>query len=125
MVAMKAVAGQSKLKMFNVNRITLLCLLSRQLACAAAEHANDMPEAKFTDVTSVAGITFVHNNGAYGDKLLPETMGGGVAFFDADADGDQDLLFVSGTQWPGKLPAAGAKSQPSLALYVNDGKGKF
>jgi hypothetical protein len=27
-----------------------------------------------------------HNNGAYGDKLLPETMGGGVAFFDFDND---------------------------------------
>jgi len=26
------------------------------------------------------GIEFVHNNGAYGDKLLPESMGGGAAF---------------------------------------------
>src|SRR5688572_24590577 len=34
-----------------------------------------LPTVKFTDVTKVAGITFVHNNGAYGDKLLPETMG--------------------------------------------------
>ena len=56
--------------------------------------------AKFTDVTSEAGIAFVHNNGAYGEKLLPETMGGGVAFFDFDDDGDQDLLFVNGTYWP-------------------------
>ena len=38
------------------------------------------------------GIAFVHHNGAYGEKLLPETMGGGVAFFDYDGDGDQDLL---------------------------------
>src|SRR5580765_1464545 len=40
-----------------------------------------IPEAKFTDVTTAAGLTFVHANGAYGEKLLPETMGGGVAFF--------------------------------------------
>src|SRR5262245_49649221 len=42
---------------------------------------SEIPVAKFTDVTDSAGIKFVHNNGAYGDKLLPETMGGGVAFF--------------------------------------------
>jgi hypothetical protein len=60
--------------------------------------------AKFTDITREAGITFVHNNGAYGDKLLPETMGGGVAFFDYDNDGHQDLLFINSTYWPGHIP---------------------
>ena len=40
--------------------------------------------ATFTDVTAAAGITFRHENGAAGEKLLPETMGGGVAFFDFD-----------------------------------------
>src|SRR6187401_579225 len=39
----------------------------------------EMPVMKFTDITKEAGIRFVHNNGAYGEKLLPETMGGGVA----------------------------------------------
>src|SRR5690348_6849487 len=37
----------------------------------------EIPVAKFTDVTREASITFVHNNGAYGEKLLPETMGSG------------------------------------------------
>jgi hypothetical protein len=83
-----------------------------------------IPEAKFTDITQSAGIRFVHNNGAYGDKLLPETMGGGVAFFDADGDGDQDLLFVNGTYWPNKTPA-GKTAGSSLVLYLNDGHGKF
>jgi hypothetical protein len=55
----------------------------------------EIPVAKFTDITKEAGITFTHNNGAYGEKLLPETMGGGVAFFDYDNDGNQDLLFVN------------------------------
>ena len=58
------------------------------------------PAVAFTDVTAAAGIAFVHHNGAYGEKLLPETMGGGVAFFDYDGDGDQDLLFVNSTRWP-------------------------
>src|SRR5438552_614376 len=51
--------------------------------------AQDMPTVKFTDITEEAGITFVHNSGALGDKLLPETMGSGVAFLDFDGDGDQ------------------------------------
>ena len=64
--------------------------------------AEEIPLAHFTDVTSQAGIHFVHENGAYGDKLLPETMGGGVAFFDFDNDGFQDLLFVNATDWPAR-----------------------
>src|SRR5580765_1839897 len=65
----------------------------------------EIPEAKFTDITAGAGIGFVHNNGAYGDKLLPETMGGGVAFFDFDNNGTQDLLFINSTWWPWHIPA--------------------
>ena len=29
----------------------------------------------FTDVTTSAGIHFLHNSGAFGGKLLPETLG--------------------------------------------------
>src|SRR2546426_5316954 len=64
---------------------------------------NLTPEAKFTDITGAAGINFVHSNGAYGEKLLPETMGGGVAFFDFDNDGHQDLLFINSSDWPWKV----------------------
>ena len=67
--------------------------------------ASEIPLAKFTDVTREAGITFVHENGAYGDKLLPETMGGGVAFFDYDNDG------VPGAH-PGRQEAAYDGSLP-------------
>lgn len=85
--------------------------------------AAEIPTARFTDVTREAGLGFVHNNGAYGDKLLPETMGSGVAFFDFDGDGDQDLFFVNGTYWPWKIPAE--KPAPTAALYRNDGTGHF
>src|SRR2546426_20316 len=81
------------------------------------------PVMKFFDITGEAGITFVHNNGAYGDKLLPETMGGGVAFLDFDNDGDQDLLFINSTYWPDHIPTG--KKLTTLALYQNDGKGHF
>jgi hypothetical protein len=80
------------------------------------------PSVRFTDVTAAAGIDFVHYNGAYGDKLLPETMGGGVAFLDFDADGDPDLLFVNSSQWPHHKYE---KPAPTMALYENDGRGSF
>src|SRR5437762_7521988 len=60
------------------------------LAGLQAKALAEIPLAKFTDVTADSGVKFVHNNGAYGDKLLPETMGGGVAFFDFDNNGTQD-----------------------------------
>ena len=66
---------------------------------APTRTAQEVPDAKFTDITTAAGINFVHFSGAYGDKLLPETMGGGLAFLDFDNDGDADLLFISGTDW--------------------------
>ncbi|HWN95157.1 MAG TPA: hypothetical protein VNT99_09000, partial [Methylomirabilota bacterium] len=46
-----------------------------------------IPNVKFTDITAESGIKFSHVNGASGEKLLPETMGGGVAFLDFDNDG--------------------------------------
>ena len=82
-----------------------------------------IPEVRFTDITATAGIRFVHTNGAYGDKLLPETMGGGGAFFDYDNDGHPDLLFVNSGQWPWRVPFS--NQPPTLALYRNDGTGRF
>ena len=83
-----------------------------------------VPTVLFTDVTEEWGVRFVHENGAYGEKLLPETMGSGCAVFDADGDGDQDLLFVNSTRWPwDPRPASGPP--PTMALYENQGDGRF
>ncbi|WP_068137464.1 CRTAC1 family protein [Roseimaritima ulvae] len=76
----------------------------------------EAPVVNFTDITDAAGIAFVHNNGARGDKLLPETMGGGCAFLDYDNDGDQDILFVNSKDWP--WDEASDRSQ-TAALYRN------
>lgn len=82
-----------------------------------------VPEIPFTDITRKAGIDFVHVNGARGDKLLPETLGGGCAFFDYDNDGDQDLLLVNSTLWPDDKNRESTKV--TSALYENDGRGNF
>src|SRR5205807_2288482 len=54
----------------------LICLLAIQSPACAAELGSQIPVAKFTNITKESGISFTHNNGAHGDKLLPETMGG-------------------------------------------------
>ena len=77
------------------------------------------PMANFTDVTHDSGVSFHHDNGAQGQKFLPETMGGGVAFFDFDGDGDPDLFFVNSTWWPGD-PRWKESPAPTMALYRND-----
>jgi hypothetical protein len=54
---------------------------------------------QYVDVTTQAGINFQHNNGAFGIKLMPETLGSGVACIDYNNDGYQDLFFVNGRDW--------------------------
>lgn len=84
--------------------------------------SHELPVVRFEDITRIAGVDFEHFNGADGEKLLPETMGGGVAFFDFDGDGDPDLLFVNGASWPWTPPERRRAS--THALYRNDG-GRF
>jgi len=75
---------------------------------------------RLVDVTSASGLNFVHNSGAYGGKLLPETMGSGCAFLDYDADGWQDILLINGMDWPGHL-----RRRSPLRLYRNNRNGTF
>jgi enediyne biosynthesis protein E4 len=94
--------------------LAVLCVLALGAGPAAQNGG-----VTFTDVTRAAGIRFVHNSGRAGKKWLPETLGSGVAFFDADSDGWQDLLFVNGRDWEPR----GRRSV--AALYRNDGRGGF
>jgi hypothetical protein len=73
----------------------------------------------FTDVTAQAGIKFVHNSGRAGQKFLPETVGSGVAWIDADGDGWPDILLINSKDWTPR----GRKSLP--ALYRNNRDGTF
>jgi hypothetical protein len=75
---------------------------------------------RFTDVTGRAGLAFHHNNGAYGGKLLPETLGSGCAFLDYDGDGWQDILLVNGCDWPGHR-----RQRSTVRLYRNNRNGTF
>jgi hypothetical protein len=75
---------------------------------------------RLTDVTSSAGLTFRHNTGAYGGKLLPETLGSGCAFLDYDADGWLDILLINGADWSGHK-----RQRTTLKLFRNNRNGTF
>jgi enediyne biosynthesis protein E4 len=76
---------------------------------------------RLVDVTAAAGLQFRHTSGAYGGKLLPETLGSGCAFLDYDSDGWPDILLVNGMEWPGhKGPA-----RSTLRLFHNNRNGTF
>ena len=92
---------------------------------AACEFGNPVfaqptPGVRLADVTRSAGIVFTHNNGAFGGKFLPETLGAGCAFLDYDADGWPDILLVNGKDWPGHQ-----RQRSTLALYRNNRNGTF
>jgi enediyne biosynthesis protein E4 len=74
----------------------------------------------FQDVTAKSGIHFVHNNGAFGKKFLPETVGPGVAFIDYDDDGWPDIFLVNGSDWPGHV-----QKHSTPTLYHNNHDGTF
>src|SRR3984957_8282131 len=88
------------------------------LGVVAATSVTPAP-IQFKDVTAQAGITFVHNSGRAGKKFLPETVGSGVAWIDADGDGWPDLLLINSKDWTPR----GRKSLP--ALYRNNHNGTF
>ncbi|HMK30565.1 MAG TPA: CRTAC1 family protein [Terriglobales bacterium] len=91
----------------------------RSLALPSPE-APLAPGFRLLDVTSRAGIQFRHNSGAYGGKLLPETLGSGCAFLDYDRDGWQDILLVNGMDWPGHK-----RQRSTLHLFRNNRNGTF
>jgi hypothetical protein len=92
------------------------------LLCAAALlalAAAPVGPVVFMDVTAAAGIKFVHNAGRSGKKYLPESLGSGCAFFDADGDGWPDILLLNGKDFVPK------GRRTLLALYHNNHDGTF
>jgi len=94
-------------------------LLSLLLAPAFFSQGN-LP-VRFNNVAAEIGVTFKHENGASPDKLLPETMSGGVVIFDYNNDGWPDLFFINGGSFVDKQVASAARHR----LYRNSGRGKF
>jgi enediyne biosynthesis protein E4 len=77
---------------------------------------------RFVECAAASGISFRHRSGAGGRRLLPEIMGGGAAWIDANGDGRLDAFLVDS----GALAASGgAAVAPRHALFLNLGDGRF
>jgi enediyne biosynthesis protein E4 len=104
--------------------VVLLCaagvIFIHQKSAVVAIASPDAGSVTFRDVTQQARIRFVHNNGAFGKKFLPETMGPGVAFMDYDNDGWPDIFLVNGMDWPGHV-----QKHSTPKLYHNNHDGTF
>ena len=92
-----------------------LIVISLALSAVAQEGIH------FRDITAQAGIHFTHNNGAFGKKWLPETMGPGCAFIDYDNDGYPDIILINGDDFAGHAHAGAT----TLKLYHNNHDGTF
>ncbi len=91
--------------------------------------ASGFVTAVFEEIPVGSGIDFAHENSPTSSKYLPETMGGGVALFDFDNDGDLDLFFTNGARLGDPMPS-GQKPDKTDAkyrnrLFRNDGAWKF
>ena len=75
----------------------------------------------FRDIAQAAGLTSVNVYGGLSSKAyILETTGNGVAIFDYDGDGREDLLIANGTRLE-----AGANDRGRPQLYHNEGNGHF
>lgn len=76
---------------------------------------------RFVDRAAANGVTIKTTNGTPAMNYIIDTLGGGVALFDFDGDGDLDLYIVNGSS----LDPIPQDRRPVAALYQNDGHGKF
>ena len=105
--------------MKNKNILPLIILLT----CALPLRVSAV--VQFVDVTEEAGIHFRHVNGAEGAYRLPETLGSGGAFFDADNDGNLDIYLVNSGHWHDSPHNLTERATSASALYQNNGDGTF
>ncbi len=87
------------------------------------------PAPIFEDIFPESRITFCLLSSRTAEKYLIETMPGGVAMFDYDGDGREDLFFVNGAHLRDPMPESATpdKSDPKYwnRLYHNNGDGTF
>jgi hypothetical protein len=102
--------------------VAALVLNSSFVASAQRTAATAKSAVTFEEVLpKTSGITWVHNNAHSAERHLPETVGGGGAFFDYDNDGWMDIYLVNSGPADFFKPTSPLKN----ALYHNNQDGTF
>lgn len=79
-------------------------------------------DISLADVAAEAGLNFKHVSGdPINKKFLLESIGSGVAVFDFDGDGLEDIFLVNATRWTNVAGTA----KPTSKLYKNLGNLRF
>ncbi|QEH38840.1 FG-GAP repeat protein [Aquisphaera giovannonii] len=85
----------------------------------------DAAVPRFVDDAASAGLAFTFDNGRTPQRMLPETLSGGVGLVDYDGDGWLDVYCVQG----GEVVPGAAEARPGKALgdrlFRNLGDGTF
>ncbi len=102
--------------------LAVAAVLAAALMNARAKNPPPVSHPRFVNITRSSGIRFIQNNGAFGKKYLPETLGSGVCFIDYNNSGYQSILFVNGESWPGHPVRRG---RTTMELWRNNGNGTF
>jgi hypothetical protein len=100
--------------------LRMLCTTVLVAASLTAAGKGAEPPIRLRDVTGQT-LTFRHDDGGRGAFYLMETVSAGLALFDYDNDGDQDVYFLNGAPI-GRSPARPA---PRNALFRNEGNWRF
>lgn len=104
------------------------------VSCAQAQtkpevNPADLVPARFVDTTPSSGVHFQHLASHTANKYLIETMGSGVALFDYDNDGHEDLFLVNGAPIVAPMAKGTVPQKPGPSywnrLYHNNGDGTF
>jgi len=101
----------------------LVAVGSATLLHSAVLHpqGRQISQISLTDVAMESGIDLLNVSGSPTKDYILDANGAGAAFFDYDNDGDIDALLVNGST----LDRLAAGGDPMVALYENDGRGRF
>src|SRR5437868_11763376 len=87
-----------------------------------AHSGNNTSEVSFRDVATASGLTDTNVYGGLNRKdYILETTGNGVAIFDYDGDGRNDVFIANGT----RLNGSAGQGAPLPQVYHNEGNGRF
>ncbi len=114
--------------------LVLICLAVSSSGATAilAQEVTHETSLRFKDISDACNLDFTHSDGGSGDRFIMEYVASGMAVFDYDGDGLEDIFFLNGS----KSAVAGAEQtkadqsdtafadQPNR-LYRNLGNWKF